>query len=104
VDLSAVLNGLDNALTGNRKKIDTAGISKKWACQVAVNKIQRSAGETDSHDGTTIAHCDLYHYSRHSVQPTISVGLNNRFGKKQGFIVGALLGQMAANLVLKKIR
>jgi hypothetical protein len=102
VDLSGVLNALDNALTGNRKNIQEAGISQKWKCLVPVVKIQPSSTLTDSNDGSQIALCELSHYSRHTVDPVISIGLTDRFGKKQGFILGALISQMAANLVLRK--
>jgi hypothetical protein len=102
VDCSGALNALDNLLTGNTKKIKGACISRKWEAHVAVNKIQRIVGETDSNDGSEIAECILSHYSRHSVEPSIVPVINNRFGKKQASITAALVGSYAANLKRKR--
>jgi hypothetical protein len=102
VDMSGALNSLDNLLTGGHKKVESICVSKKWSCSVGIDKIQRQAGETTSHDGSEIAQVALSHYSRHRVQPGLWPGMNDRFGKKQGTILGALLSQKAATL--KRLR
>lgn len=102
VDLSGVMNSIDNALTGNTKRILGATISQKWKCMLNCTKVQYSPTLTDSNDGAQIALVELSSYLRKPTQPNISVGLSGRFGKKQGGITAALIGQMAANLVSKR--
>lgn len=101
VDLSGVLNKLDNALTGNGKRILDAGISQKWQCGIPITKIRYLPNVTDSNDGSQIAYVVLSSYIRKPTVPTVSVGLSGRFGKSQLGITAALVGQMAANLLAK---
>jgi hypothetical protein len=98
VDLSGILNSLDNSLTGNRKGIRDICVSSRWSTIATVIKHQRNATETDSHDGTQTAQVELSQYRRNPVSNDITIGASGRFGKKQGFITAALVGSYAANL------
>jgi hypothetical protein len=98
VDVSGVLDFLDNALTGNRKKVKSAGISVKWSALCEVFKLRYSDASISSIDGQLIAHDELFYYHRKSVDPSVSVGLSGRFGKSQASIAAALVAQIAANL------
>jgi hypothetical protein len=102
VDLSGVFNQLDNALTGNRKRVKYVSVSTKWGALCPVYKIPRTVGETDSRDGQQIAVCELTQYHRQSVDPNLSVGASRRFGKKQAGILAALVTNIGANLRAKR--
>jgi hypothetical protein len=102
VDLSGVLNYLDNALTGNTKKVKEACISTKWDVIAEIYKLRYNTSLTSSVDGAQIAQCRLGFYHRKLVDPHVSVGLNVRFGKSQASITAALVAQMAANLRSKR--
>ena len=99
VDLSGVLNSLDNTLTGSTKKITDAGISQSWKALIPVVKTRVSPTFTDSNDGSQVALCELSSFIRKPIVPSVSVGLSGRFGKSQLSISAALIGQMAANLL-----
>jgi hypothetical protein len=102
VDLSDVFNRLDNALTGNRKKVKSVTVSEKWKCLCPVVKIPRVIGESDTRDGQQMALCELSHYYRQSVDPNLSIGVSQRFGKKQAGILAALVTNIGANLRAKR--
>jgi hypothetical protein len=102
VDLSDVLNRLDNALTGNRKVVKEACISRKWKALCPVYKLQYRADLTDTRDTNQIALVELSQYHRQSVPTNLSVGRSNRFGKKQASLLAALVTNIGANLRLKR--
>jgi hypothetical protein len=102
LDLSGVLNSIDNSLTGSTKKVTDACISRKWSCICRIDKLRYATNLTSSVDGTQIANSVLSYYSREVIQPAVSVGLSGRFGKKQISLTAALIGQMAANLKAKR--
>jgi len=102
LDLSGVLNSLDNALTGNNKRITDSCIGYKWSALSAVAKLRDSVSTPSTEDGRQIALVETSLYHRYPVSPTTTVGLSGRFGKKQVSITAALIGQMAANLATKR--
>jgi len=99
VDLSGVLNSLDNALTGSAKRITDAGMSYSWKVLCPISKLRYAPNVVDDHDGSQIAQVELSSFIRKAIVPSVSVGLSGRFGKNQLGISAALIGQMAANLV-----
>jgi hypothetical protein len=100
--LSDVLNRLDNALTGNRKHVQSACISRKWRALCPVYKLQYRANLTDTRDTTQIALVELSQYHRQAVATNLTIGAANRFGKKQASILAALVTNIGANLRLKR--
>jgi hypothetical protein len=102
VDASGVFNALDNFLTGSRKRIQDATLSTKWSCLAGVIKHKYNGTTYSTMDGTQTALNELSYYHRKPIDPTVSVGASGRFGKKQIALTSALLGQMAANLKLKR--
>jgi sulfur transfer complex TusBCD TusB component (DsrH family) len=104
VDLSGVLTSLDNALTGNTKKISEITVSEKFKVSCPVKHVRINASNTSIYDGSQVAFVKLSSYTRKSVSPSISIGASGRFGKKQAFLTGSLISQMAANLSAKKVQ
>jgi hypothetical protein len=102
LDLSGVINQIDNTLTGNSKKITGGSLSQAWKVLLPIYKRQYSPTELSDNDNSQIATVELSAYYRKAIQPTVSVGLSGRFGKKQISLSAALLGQMAANLRAKR--
>jgi hypothetical protein len=102
LDLSGVLNYLDNTLTGSTKKVTDACISHSWGAVCRIDKLRYAPNVVSNYDNTQIAVVELKSYQRNPIQPTVSVGLSGRFGKNQVGITAALIGQMAANLKGKR--
>jgi hypothetical protein len=102
LDLSGIVNYLDNTLTGSTKSVKDACISEKYAALIRVDKLRQAANFTCTQDGSQIAVVELSRYRRTPIRPTISVGLSGRFGKKQLGLTAALIGQMATNLRAKR--
>jgi hypothetical protein len=99
VDLSGIIDRLDNALTGNGKKVVDCCISNKWAVRVGViHSDAKSNSHSNLYNGDQVALVRLSAYSRKPLTPTTTVGLSDRFGKRQIALSAALVGQMAANL------
>jgi hypothetical protein len=99
VDLRDVLNRLDNALTGSRKKVLDMCITDKYEVNYQVVKQQRDVNETNSQDEHVIAEVALSKYHRKLADPIpIRIGASGRFGKTQAGILAALVAQKAANL------
>jgi hypothetical protein len=98
LDLSGVFNSLDNALTGNTKKIEGGSVSEKWRYLLPIFHVRPNSGFTSDRDGSQIALIELSSYIRKSTMPAVSVGLSGRFGKKQASLTAALLTQMGASL------
>jgi len=97
VDLSGVIDSLDNALTGNNKKITDMGLSEKWEILYATYVAPRATRYLTL-DGDNYANTQLSHYHREAVTPDISIGSSGRFGKKQVCLLAALLHQLVAKL------
>jgi hypothetical protein len=103
VDLSDILNKLDNTLTGGDKNIQDITLSTRWRVLCPLIKHLRAVGQQSSADGQQTGSVELHYYDRKPIQDNIEVGLSGRFGKKQGLLSAALLGQMVANLKKKSI-
>lgn len=101
VDLSGIIDYLDNALTGNHKVISDCCVSHKWDCTMKVIHHQSSPSNSETHNNALVATVGCSAYSRKPSRPHVSVGLRSGFGKQQFRVTAALLGQMVANL--KKI-
>jgi len=97
VNLSGVVDALDNALTGNSRTINSIWMSEKWNVIVPVYKHKQVSWTSDS-DGKQTAHNELSYYHREAVSPDLSISLSGRFGKKQVALTAALLHQLVANL------
>lgn len=97
VNLSGVVDALDNALTGNTRAIDTVWMSEKWHALAGVYRHQGS-GYTTDFDGKQITQNELSYYHREAISPDLSISLSGRFGKKQVALTAALLHQLVANL------
>lgn len=102
VDLSVVLGVVDNALTGSTKNITGACISEKLDVDVDVIHHRVSPTFFSIYDGKLTARVRLSSYTRKPTSADIQIGLSGRFGKKQAFLTGSLIGQMAANLKTKR--
>lgn len=98
VDLSSIVSALDNALTGFTQSFEDGWVSEKYVCTVGVTKHGNPAGWTTTLDGQQTANNVLTYYHRQYLQPTITVGWRDGFGKKQASYSAALLHQMVANL------
>lgn len=103
IDLSGILNKLDNALTGNTKQVMDVCLSTKWKALVQVNKHLYNTNRGSSYDGQQMALNELSYYNRQIRSDRPLVGLSDRFGKKQGFITGALIAGFGASLAKKKL-
>jgi len=97
VNLSGVVDALDNALTGNSRNIETVWMSEKWNTLVPVYK-HKYVGWTSTQDGEQTAHNELSYYHREAISADPSISLSGRFGKKQVALTAALLHQLVANL------
>jgi hypothetical protein len=102
VDLRGVFNLLDNALTGNRKKVVDVSFSQKF--DLTLREIFHPASPYASgQDGTTTATHRVRYYHREI--PTVSlIGLSGRFGKKQALLTLSLLHQLVPNLLKRILR
>lgn len=100
VDSSALIDKLDNVLTGNKKQIVDVCLSETWSILVSVYAKPRE-GRFNSSFGQNVANVELSKYTRSPVSPDTSPGLSGRFGQKQMALSAALLHQMVANLKKK---
>jgi hypothetical protein len=102
VDVSDVFNRLDNFLTGSRKSIQDATLSYKYGVVAGVMKHKYNNQLSSDKDGSQTAVNEIQYYHRKPITTGLNIGLAGRFGKKQVALTAALLGQMAANLRLKR--
>lgn len=98
LDLSGVLDKLDNALTGNHKVIKDCCVSHKWKCNLKVIHHQSTPSNSELYNDIQVASVGLAAYSRKPADPKVNIGLAGRFGKRQIRLTAALLGQMTASL------
>jgi hypothetical protein len=103
VNLSGVVDSLDNVLTGMSRQIDSAWMSEKWHALVPVYKHQYGAWTSDS-DGKQTALNEMSYYHREPISTDPTISLSGRFGKKQAAITVALLHQIVADLTRKTRR
>jgi hypothetical protein len=97
VNLSGIIDSMDNALTGMSRNIDQVWMSEKWHVLVPVYKHQYGGWYSDS-DGKQTALNDMSYYHREPVSADPSISLSGRFGKKQVGLTAALLHQIVADL------
>jgi hypothetical protein len=97
VNLSGIIDTLDNALTGFSRHIDSVWMSEKWHILAGVYKHQ-GGGYTSDMDGKQITQNELSYYHREAISPDPSISLSGRFGKKQLALTAALLHQIVASL------
>jgi len=97
VNLSGLVDALDNTLTGSNKNIEAIWSSEKWAALVPVFKHKYNRW-TCSLDGEQTALNEISYYHRESISPDPTIALSGRFGKKQAFLTGALLHQLVSDL------
>jgi hypothetical protein len=102
VDLSGVIDALDNALTGFGKSVTDCCVSEKWECDVRCIHIASSPSNSLTYNNDLMATVKLSAYARIPFKPSIMPALSGRFGKYQAGLTAALVGQMAANLLKKK--
>jgi hypothetical protein len=102
VDMSGILNRLDNLLTGGAQNVRDVCVSTKYRALCPIIHHNPNASVISIYDGQQTALVELSGYHRKSVQSTSLGGLSGRFGKKQGLLTAALISQMAANLKRKR--
>jgi len=102
VDMSVVLNTLDNALTGSSKQIKDVSLSQKWSALIPAIKHRHGPGTTSSNDGQQTALTEMSLYTRKPVEVNKIVDFSGRFGKKQAALSVALISQLGANLRLHR--
>jgi len=103
VNLSSVIDDLDNVLTGATKSLIDASVSETYSiqCRTVYNSYYYAPWDADNVTNITgkdIVVQNVSYYRRDPVDPRSSVGAAGRFGKKQGTILAALLHQIVANL------
>lgn len=97
VDLSGILDSLNNALTGDTKRIKDLWWSESWALNVCAIKHPTSVWASDA-DGKVTCTTFLSYYHREALQASIMPVWSGRFGKKQALLSVALLHQIVASL------
>jgi len=96
VDLSNVLDNLDQLFTGSNSTIKDIVWSESYKALCPMYKHKRRCF-LDGLDGQQVGINELTYYHREPLMvPPLSVGLSGRFGKKQGSIAAALLHQIVA--------
>lgn len=102
LNLTPVIDQLDNALTGFNKQIDYAWTSEKYDLQVAVVKQQRTDEVMANSVGRQVLVYRYRYYRREPASLDFSIKASGRFGKKQEALSLSLLHQKVANLVRKR--
>jgi hypothetical protein len=102
VNLSGVLDSLDNTLTGGSKRITHTWMSEKYRVLAMAYKHKYNGWASDK-DGLPIAHNEFSYYHREPLNPDPSIGGSGRFGKKQATLSVALIHQLVANLKTFKL-
>ena len=101
VNLSPVIDSLDNTLTGGSNRVIDRCVSEKYGCQIQ-HKYNSVENATDrrimSVDGFTWGLVSLQHYHRNPYLPGLHPVGSGRFGKKQASLLAALLHQIVAKL------
>jgi len=99
VDLSGVLDELNQSLTGTHHRILDASHSIKWDISIPIVKTYyNSTWNYNEMDGYQVGINNIKYYLREPIVPTYSVELNSRFGKRQFAHTSALLYEIVANL------
>jgi len=90
VDLSAIIDNLDDALAGGNKSITDCWTSEQWRVLASAVKHRTIAWTSDS-DGSPTVNNELGYYHREPLPDTSRISLSGRFGKKQSLLLAALL-------------
>jgi hypothetical protein len=100
VDLTGLVDFLDNAIVGKNKKIDRCWKSEKYHVLIPSYKHIQGGSQFmfPTLDGQQITLSEVRYYHREPMDPNLSIGLSGRFGKKQATLSMALFYQMIANL------
>jgi hypothetical protein len=98
VDLTGLIDLLDNTLVGKSKRIDRCWKSEKYHVYVPAYKHKHGQFTFYDLDGQQVTLSELKYYHREPMAPDPSIGSSGRFGKKQGQLSLALIYQMIANL------
>jgi len=99
VDLSGLIIRLDNAVVSNGKQVLKCWSSESYETFVGVVKHKQAAfAANTSYDNEIVAQYRLRSYLRSYERPDLVVQVDNRFGKKQGSLLAALLHQKVASL------
>lgn len=97
VNLTGLIDMLDNTLVSNGKKIEKAWSSEKWETVLA--RVKRpQATVTTPFDGMQVCLDEVSYYHRQPESAQTNVYAASRFGKKQASLSLALLHQTVANL------
>jgi hypothetical protein len=107
VDLRNITDRLDNLLTGQTKKILDVCVSEKYdTTSFGLFNPQgnyASGGSSPSQDTGKLLYTEREkYYHRVPVTNYNIVGWSGKFGKKQASLLGALLHQLVANLLVKR--
>jgi len=97
VNLSGIIDSLNNTLTGGTKQIKKCWWSEKYHMNVNAVKHSTSAWSSDSDGSSTVVN-ELSYYHREALDTNISLVPSGRFGKKQALLSAALLHQLVASL------
>lgn len=98
VDLSGVIDKLNESLTGLSSQVISLSSSQKWHVEYDIQKIPTLSWPSSTSDWTLTAHSTLKYYHRESTLPPPLVGASSRFGKKQLALSASLLHNIVANL------
>jgi hypothetical protein len=97
VDLSGVIDALDQFSTGNSRSIADISISEKWSLSISQLHKQYLTYACSTY-GNEFARTQLDYYNRQPVTSSPLVTSTSRFGKYQFAISAALVHQLVANL------
>jgi len=97
VNLTSLIDHLDNTIAGDGTKIDRCWTSEKYAFLVPCYK-HKCGQFVFPCDGQQVALSEVRYYHREALNPDLSITAAGRFGKKQATLSLALFRQMAANL------
>jgi hypothetical protein len=98
VNLSGIIDSLNNTLTGGTKQIKRCWWSEKYHMNVNAIKHQTSSWSSDSDGSPTVVN-ELSYYHREALGVSTMPTLSGRFGKKQAVLSGALLRQSSKRLL-----
>jgi hypothetical protein len=104
VDMSTIIDKLDNAASGGVKQVRGCSFSEKWAC-LSSTIFQNPGRNHEYHNlwGETYGWAELSYYHREAWTPEqLSLSASGRFGKKQVALSAALLHQIVASLKLRE--
>jgi hypothetical protein len=106
VNTSAVIDKVDNSLTGGVRRVVDGCVSTKLVVEgvskVLLPQYNTNYVRTQTMDGREFGRSEISEYHRLPALPSFWIGKSGRFGKRQGSLLGALLHQKVASLKLHK--